>query len=165
MKLRRSLPWLGWALAGVLALSAAGTALAANDASDAKTAAALVAEGGGANEERVERWAKLRNLRPFKRALHGEVTVRSGKDAAGKPQFTNAVFARGEVAELAGDTLRVRSADGVVTSFTLNGDTKLRQRGEDVARDALKPGTAVFAVGTKEGEAVTAVRVILPRKG
>jgi hypothetical protein len=165
MKLQRSMPWLGWALAGVLALSAAGTALAANDASDANTAAALVAQDGGTQEKRVDRWAKLRNLRPFRRALHGEVTVRDGKDAAGKPRFTEAVFARGEVAELSGDTLRVRSADGVVTSFTLNGETKLRRRGNDVARDALKPGTAVFAVGKKDGQAVTAVRVVLPGKG
>ena len=161
MRFRRTLPWLGWALAGVLALSAAGTALASAEGGDAKTAAALLSRDADKQEQRVDRGARLRHLRPFRRAVHGEVTVRTGKDADGKPQFTQAVFARGEVAGLSGDTLQVRSPDGVVTSFTLSGDTKLRRRGEDVDRSALAQGVKVFAVGKKDGQAVRAVRVVV----
>lgn len=161
MKLRRSLPWLGWALAGVLALSVAGTALASADNGDAKAAAAMLSKDGDKQEQHVERLSNLRQVRPFRRGLHGEVTVRGGKDANGKPVFIDAVFARGEVAGLSGDTLSVKSADGVVTAFTLGGDTKLRQRGDDVDRTALKAGVPVFAVGKRDGEAVTAVRVVV----
>jgi hypothetical protein len=164
MKVRRLLPWLGWVLAGVLAVSAAGTALASAEGDDAKAAAALLAKDGDRQEQRVEKQSKLRQLRLLRRGLHGEVTVRGGKDANGKPTFVQAVFARGEVAGLSGDTLSVRSADGVVTAFTLAGDTKLRQRGEDVARSALRAGVPVFAVGKRDGQAVTAVRVVVLAK-
>jgi hypothetical protein len=56
----------------------------------------------------------------------------------------------------------VRSADGFVTTFTLNGDTKFRRPGNRPATRAdVKVGAKVGAHGPKTGETVTARRVVV----
>jgi hypothetical protein len=163
-RLGRRTGWLGWAVAGVLLVSAAGAALAAQDPTTttqapaagtdkpdkAKARAGLFGRGGG--------WRHA--LGP--RVLHGEVTLQT------REGVKTVVMARGKVTALSKDAITVKSSDGVETSFTLNGDTRYGFRNEPAPSAELKVGDTAFVTGEKSGSGATAKRVVsgeLPERG
>ena len=161
--LGRRTRWLGWAVAGVLLVSAGGAALAAQDATTttqapaasadkdrAKARAGALGRGGG--------WRHALG----RRVLHGEVTVQTQEGVK------TLVMASGEVSALSKDAITVKSSDGVETSFTLNGDTRYGFRNEPALSAELKVGDTAFVTGEKSGGGATAKRVVsgeLPERG
>jgi hypothetical protein len=162
--LGRRTGWLGWVVAGVLLVSAAGAALATQDpttttqapaaggtkADKARARAGLLGQGGG--------WRHA--LGP--RVLHGEVTLQT------REGVKTLVMAHGKVTALSKDTITIRSSDGVETSFTLNGDTRFGFRNEPAPSAELKVGEDAFVTGEKSGSGATAKRVVvgdLARRG
>jgi hypothetical protein len=158
-RLGRRTGWLGWAVAGVLLLSAGGAALAAQDATTTtqpgtpradKARAGLLGRGGG--------WGHALG----RRVLHGEVTVQT------REGVKTLVMARGEVSALSGDAVTVKSSDGVETAFRLDGETRYGFRNEPAPRAELKVGDSAFVVGEKSGGGAVARRVVsgdLPQRG
>jgi hypothetical protein len=148
--LGRRTGWLGWAVAGVLLLSAGGAALAAQGSPSTTQAPGPTADrakarmlGGGGWRHGLAR-----------RALHGELTVQTNEGVK------TVVVARGEVSALADDSITVKSSDGVSTSFRIDGDTRFGFRREPDPRAELKVGDTVWAVGDKSGDTTTANNVV-----
>jgi hypothetical protein len=158
--LRRYLPWAGGIVLGLLAAQAVGfTVAGARDtgpqpaggeavAAQAATAAGPLAHRGGL------RWLG-RN-----RMVRAEVTVRTENG------FEQRVFARGDVSAVSSSSVSVKSADGVVTTFALNGETRFRRLPRaDAEREDVKAGTDVVVSGPREGQAITARRVVILPEG
>jgi hypothetical protein len=155
-ELGRRTRWLGWAVAGVLLVSAGGAALAAQDATTttqapgpgpdradkARARAGLLGHGGG--------WRHGLG----RRVLHGEVTVQTQEGVK------TIVMAGGEVTALSGDAITVKSSDGVETSFRIDGDTRFGFRNEPAPSAELKVGEDAFVTGEKSGDRATARRVV-----
>jgi hypothetical protein len=155
-RLGRRTRWLGWAVAGVLLVSAGGAALAAQDATTttqapaaggtkadkARARAGLLGHGGG--------WRHALG----RRVLHGEVTVQT------REGVKTIVMARGEVTALSGDAITVKSSDRVETSFRIDGETRFGFRNEPSPSAELKVGEAAFVAGEKSGDRAVARRVV-----
>jgi hypothetical protein len=146
--------WLGWVVAGVLAVTAGGAALAATGQGAAPGSVATVSEqlaaGQGRKARIIERLAHRK-----RRALHGEVTVKTDEGTK------TVVFARGKVTAVAGSRLTITSEDNVATTFALNGETRFGTRFALQSRDDLKVGVQATAAGEQQGETVTARRVVV----
>jgi hypothetical protein len=149
--LGRRTGWLGWAVAGVLLLSAGGVALAAQDSPSTTQAPAATADRARAGI--LGRGAGWRHGLA-RRALHGELTLQT------KDGVKTVVVARGEVTALADDGITVKSSDGVSTSFGINDDTRFGFRREPDPSAELKVGDTVWVAGTKSGDTVTATNVV-----
>jgi hypothetical protein len=151
------MPWLGWAVAGVLLLGVGGSAVAASLSGGTRPEASAgyaapgvgPALGGFAHRGRGGRWGERAPVR-------GEVTV-PGADNT----FEQIVFARGEVTAISETSLSIKSADGQVTTFALNGDTRYRRGREELKRTDVAVGAQAFASGPRSGQTVTARRVLL----
>jgi hypothetical protein len=149
--LGRRTGWLGWAVAGMLLLSAGGVALAAQDppsTTQAPGAAADKARAGSPGPGGGWRHGLAR------RALHGELTLQT------RDGVRTVVVARGEVTGLTGDSLTVKSSDGVSTSFRIDGETRFGFLREPDPRAELKVGDTVWAAGTMSGDTTTATRIV-----
>jgi hypothetical protein len=146
--------WLGWVVAGVLAVTAGGAALAATGQGAPQGSVATVSEqlaaGQGRKARIIERLAHRK-----RRALHGEVTVKTDEGTK------TVVFARGKVTAVSGSSLTITSEDNVATRFALNGETRFGTRFALQSRDDLKVGVQATAAGEKQGETVTARRVVV----
>jgi hypothetical protein len=164
-RLGRRTGWLGWAVAGVLLLSAGGAALAAQGTGTTTT---TQAQGGSADKADKLR-ARAGGLGRVgfghglgRRVLHGEVTVQTQEGVK------TIVMARGEVTALSKDAITVKSSDGVETSFAIDGDTRYGFRNEPAPTAELKVGEDAFVAGEKSGDRAVAKRVVsgeLPRRG
>jgi hypothetical protein len=162
-RLGRRTGWLGWAVAGVLLVSAGGAALAAQSAtsttqapSATRTADKAKARAGAPGHRVGWRHALGR------RVLHGEVTVQTSDGVK------TLVMARGKVTALSGDAITIRSSDGVETSFAIDGDTRFGFRNQPAPSAELKVGEDAFVAGEKSGDRATAKRVVsgdLARRG
>jgi hypothetical protein len=149
--------WLGWAVAGVLLLSAGGAALAAQGQTTNTTT-----QGQGGSADKADKLrARAGGLGRIgfghglgRRVLHGEVTVQTQEGVK------TLVMASGEVSALSEDTITVKSSDEVDTSFTLNGDTRYGFRNEPAPSAELKVGDTAFVTGEKSGSGATAKRVV-----
>jgi hypothetical protein len=155
-RLGRRTGWLGWAVAGVLLLSAGGAALAAQDATTTTQA-----PGGGADKADKARARAAGALGRGglghglgRRVLHGEVTVQTNEGVK------TIVMARGEVTALSKDAITVKSSDGVETSFGIDGDTRYGFRNEPAQSAELKVGEDAFVTGEKSGDRAVARRVV-----
>jgi hypothetical protein len=151
--------WLGWAVAGVLLVSAGGAALAAQDATTTTQEA-----GAKADKARAGAFGQRGGWRHAlgRRVLHGEVTLQT------KEGVKTVVMARGEVTALSGDAITVKSSDGVQTSFKINGDTRYGFRNEPAPSAQLEVGDSALVAGEKSGDSTTAKRIVsgdLPRRG
>jgi hypothetical protein len=167
-KLGRRTGWLGWAVAGVLLLSAGGAALAAQG-----TGATTTTQGQGGSTDKTDKADKLRARTGAlgrgglghglgRRVLHGEVTVQTQEGVK------TIVMARGEVTALSKDAITVKSSDGVETSFAVDGDTRYGFRNEPAPTAELKVGEDAFVAGEKSGDRAVAKRVVsgeLPQRG
>ena len=143
--------WLGWAVAGVLLVSAGGAALAAQGATTTTQPPGVSADKARARAGALGR-----------RVLHGEVTVQTQEGVK------TLVMAYGTVTALSKDAITVKSSDGVETSFKLDGDTRFGFRNEPAPSAELKAGEDAFVTGEKSGDSTTARRVVsgeLARRG
>jgi hypothetical protein len=162
-RLGRRTGWLGWAVAGVLLVSAGGAALAAQGATTTTQApgGAGVGKADKARAGLLGRGAGLRHGLG-RRVLHGEVTIQTQEGVK------TIVMARGEVTALSGDAITVKSSDGVETSFAIDGDTRFGFRNEPSPTAELKVGEDAFVAGEKSGDRAVAKRVVsgdLARRG
>ena len=152
-RLGRRTGWLGWAVAGVLLLSAGGAALAAQDATTTTQAPCgerRQGQGAGRGAGRGVGWRHALG----RRVLHGEVTVQTQEGVK------TIVMARGEVTALSKDAITVKSSDGVETSFGIDGDTRYGFRNETAPTAELKVGEDAFVTGEKSGDRAVAKRVV-----
>ena len=152
-RLGRRTGWLGWAVAGVLVVSAGGAALAAQDATTTTQAPSV---GAGRDKARAGALGRAGGWRHAlgRRVLHGEVTVQT------KEGVKTIVMARGEVTALSGEAITVKSSDGVETSFKIDGDTRFGFRNEPDPSAELKVGEDAFVAGEKSGDSAVAKRVV-----
>jgi hypothetical protein len=154
-RLGRRTTWLGWAVAGVLLVSAGGAALAAQDATTT-TQAPSGSIGKDRDKARAGLLGRAGGWRHAlgRRVLHGEVTVQTNEGVK------TIVMARGEVAALSGDAITIKSSDGVETSFRIDGDTRFGFRNEPDPTAELKVGDDAFVAGEKSGDRAVARRVV-----
>ena len=165
---RQPLAWLGWALAAVLLVGVGGSALAAGlsggggpGAAGGPPAAPAV-EGAGPAIAGAFRCGRFpRACRAAARApVRGELTV----PVPGKPgTFEQVVFARGEVTAVSATSISVKSADGQVTTFSVNGDTRFRRGRDEIAASDVTVGSRALVSGPRSGQSITARRVHLAR--
>ena len=162
MQMRRGFGLLGWSLAGVMAIGAAGTAYAATS-SPAQLAAATTgapAASASATPSHAKHAKHHHHPRPAKRnafpGIEGAYTVHR------KAGYTQVDYARGTVSSLNGSTLVVKSANGATTTFQLASATKYGVRGHKEVMTDLHAGEKVFAVGTGATGAITATHVTVP---
>jgi hypothetical protein len=157
--LGRRTGWLGWAVAGVLLLSAGGVALAAQDTTS--TTQAGVDKGDRAAGF-LGHGRRGLGHGLGRRVLHGEVTLQT------REGVKTIVVARGEVTALSGQEITVKSSDEVSTAFKLDGDTRYGFRNEPAPNAELQVGDSAWVVGERSGDTVTARRVLsgeLPQRG
>jgi Domain of unknown function (DUF5666) len=161
----RRAAWLGWVLAGVLALSAGGAAFAATQKSSGSdqqarglgfALGALDPNGNGIAGRvggRVRFGGGL-GARFGGRTLHGQATVQTQNGVK------TYVFANGKVTALSGSSITVTSSDNVATTFAINGDTRYGFQNFSQPRAELKTGQTAWVVGTKSGDTNTATRIV-----
>jgi hypothetical protein len=162
--LGRRTSWLGWAVAGVLLVSAAGAALAAQTTTSTTQAPSATRTADKANKARAGAPGHRVGWRHAlgRRVLHGEVTVQTPEGVK------TLVMARGQVTALSRDAITIRSSDGVETSFAIDGDTRFGFRNQPAPSAELKVGEDAFVAGEKSGDRATAKRVVsgdLARRG
>jgi hypothetical protein len=165
-RLGRRTGWLGWAVAGVLLLSAGGAALAAQGQGTTTTTQGQGGSADKADKARARAGGLGRGVGLGhglgRRVLHGEVTVQTQEGVK------TIVVARGEVTALSKDAITVKSSDGVETSFSVDGDTRYGFRNEPAPTAELKVGEDAFVAGEKSGDRAVAKRVVsgeLERQG
>ena len=163
-RLGRPTGWLGWAVAGVLLVSAGGAALAAQSATSTTQAPSAIRTADKANKARAGAPGHSVGWRQAlgRRVLHGEVTVQTPEGVK------TLVMARGQVTALSKDAVTVKSSDGVETSFGIDGDTRFGFRNEPAPSAELKVGEDAFVAGEKSGDRAVAKRVVsgdLARRG
>jgi len=152
-RLGRRTSWLGWVVAGVLLVSAAGAALAAQGATTTTQGPAASADKTRARAGTIGRGGGWRHALG-RRVLHGEVTVQT------KEGVKTLVMASGQVTALSKDAVTVRSSDGVQTSFGIDGDTRFGFRNQPAPSAELKVGEDAFVAGEQSGDRATAKRIV-----
>jgi hypothetical protein len=159
------MPWLGWVVAGVLLLGVGGTAVAGGlaggdpavpDEQQARAAGMAAAGGPGLAGPAHVGHRGHRGRWGARGPVRGELTVPRADGS-----FEQVVFARGEVTAISATSLSIRSADGTVTTFTLDGDTRYRRGRDQVERGDVTGGAQALAVGPRDGQTITARRVLL----
>jgi hypothetical protein len=130
----------------VLGLTAGGIAWAESASSPAPASATAAASQSASVTDR--HGMRLRGL--GKRVLHGEVVLQTRKG------FVTAVIARGTVTAVDANSISVKSADGVTTTFTIDAKTKARSAGKVVPVANVHQGDTVGVLGVKNGSAVVA---------
>jgi hypothetical protein len=154
--LGRRTRWLGWAVAGVLLVSAGGAALAAQDAASTTQEPAASVDKADKAKARVGLLGRGAGWRHTlgRRVLHGEVTLET------RQGVKTLVMARGEVTALSDNAITVKSSDGVETSFAINDDTRFGFRNEPDPSAELKVGEDAFVAGEKSADRAVARRVV-----
>jgi hypothetical protein len=175
-RLGRHAAWLGWVVAGVLALSVGGVAVAANNGSSdrgsdtpqvqdlvfplAQDVQQAPDQSGKPDDKQGPAHGRLLGLRGDKlgrvggKLLHSETTVQT---ADGPKTF---VVARGTVTAVSGSSITITSSDKVATAFAINGDTRYGFQNFKQPQAQLRTGQTAVAVGTKSGGSATATRII-----
>ena len=153
-RLGKRMGWLGWVVAGVLAVSAGGVAFAATSSGSSTTTTQSSGPAGGAHLK-----LRLGLGRLGGRALHGDDTVQT------KNGTREVVLARGTVsAYTAGSSITITSSDHATTTFAINGDTRYGFHNFSQPEASLKTGETALVIGTKSGGATTATRIIVVQK-
>jgi hypothetical protein len=152
-RLGRGTGWLGWVVAGVLLVSAAGAALAAQGATTTTQGSTATADKTKARAGALGRAGGWRHALG-RRVLHGQVTVLT------KDGVKTLVMAYGQVTALSKDAVTVKSSDGVETSFGIDGATRFGFRSEPAPSTELKVGEDAFVAGEKSGDRAVAKHVV-----
>lgn len=123
------------------------------------TTAKPKAEGKKADEKKAgEKKAGEKKHRDLTtRALHGEVTL-GGKKAR------VVVFQRGTVDKVSASSITVKSKDGFTATYSVAETTKIRQAKTTIKATDIKTADRVRVLGPKDGETVTATRIIVAAK-
>jgi hypothetical protein len=175
-RLGRHAAWLGWVVAGALALSVGGVAFAANNSSSdrgsntpqvhdlvfplAQEMQQAPNQSGKPGDKQGAVGRRLLGLRGGKlgmvggNLLHSETTVQT---ANGPKTF---VVARGTVTALSGSSITITSSDKVATTFAINGDTRYGFQNFKQPQAQLRTGQTALGVGTKSSGSATATRII-----
>ncbi len=162
--------WTAVATIGFLAVT--GIALAAPTFTQATTSAASPSPSGSAGPEgkpgKADRPGKGprpgkgnggAHLRALGRMLHGEAVVR---DKDGK--FVTVYTQRGEVTAVSATSITLKSADGFVSTYAINAETKIGKErtageiadikvGDEAGVVAVKSGGSKLAKGIRAGDA------------
>jgi hypothetical protein len=139
-------------------------ALAAVDESAGSSAGSADSDGSAAPDEtaapgnRRGRHRHPLRARRFFRGVHGEATVRT------KNGFAQVSWQRGLVTAVSGNSLTVRSADGVSRQWAVNQNTKIRKKGAKVSPSGLAVNDWVFVIGNLSGSARTARAAVVPKR-
>jgi hypothetical protein len=165
--LGRRMAWLGWVVAGILALSVGGAAFAATQQSSgtdpqpqklgyafAQATATTNGNGKGVPGGRPRFGRGLGGAKFPGRALHGEATVQTDN---GTKTY---VFANGTVSALSGTSITIKSSDNVSTTFAINSDTRYGFQNFSQPQAELKTGQTARVIGTKSGDTNTATRIV-----
>jgi hypothetical protein len=152
-RLGRHMGWLGWVVAGVLAVSAGGVALATTGQSTSTSTTQTTVAGRDRHDRAglPGRWG----WRSGRRALHGEVTFQT------RDGVRTVVFARGQVTAVSESSVTVTSSDKVATTFALTADTRYGTRRRSQAKGDLKVGVQAGVWGLKSGGGANASRVVI----
>jgi predicted lipid-binding transport protein (Tim44 family) len=170
-RLGRHAAWLGWVVAGVLALSAGGVAFAANNdrashdeapLRDLVFAQAQSTQPNQGNQQDKNGGRAFGGLRRGLLAgklgggelLHSETTLQT------KDGVKTFVVARGQVTALSGSSITITSSDKVATTFAINGDTRYGFQNFKQPQAQLRNGQTAVAIGTRSGDTTTATRII-----
>ena len=174
-RLGRHAAWLGWVVAGVLALSAGGVAFAANNdrasndqapVRDLVFAQAQTTQPNQGNQNASPQDKHGRRAFPGLRRgllagklgggqlLHSETTVQT------KDGVKTFVVARGQVTALSGSSITITSSDKVATTFAINGDTRYGFQNFKQPEAQLRTGQTAVAIGTRSGSSTTANRIL-----
>ena len=78
--------------------------------------------------------------------LHGEATVKA-PDGSTKVVVTQS----GDITDISGTAITVKSSDGYVATYTVDKDTRISLNGTDGTASSLKKGDTVHVVGTQSG--------------
>lgn len=161
MKTMRRLGKRGTVVTGVVltgALVAGGaTAFAASGNSSSGTSSKPAATGqhkAGKAKQRRER----RALRLILRTVHGQVTVKNHKTGA----YVVREWQRGQVTAVNGDTLTVRSPDGVSWTWSVTKNATITRGGKRIAESTVHSGDSVVMAGHRSGSTNDAGRVFAP---
>lgn len=98
--------------------------------------------------------ARLRGMR----GIHGEATVKTKNGG-----FREVAFERGVIQSVSGQDVVVRSADGTTWTWTLAGNTAVRDQGKKATASSLASGDRVFVAGPQSGSTRTARVIIVPK--
>ena len=141
------------ALAGVLT---AGVAMAdptpTPTSGPTPSASAAPTPGGSTSKGAGKRHRDLAH-----RALHGEVTL-------GDKKHRVVDFQRGTVSAVSDSAIRVHSADGFDATYVVNAKTSVRVAKAKAAIGDVAAGDRVRVVATRNGQTLTADRVVDRRK-
>jgi hypothetical protein len=141
----------------VLGLTAGGIAWAESSTAPTVRQLAPAAANASADDSAVDADAAGpgERLRGFgKRVVHGEVVLQTKKG------FVTAVIARGTVTAIDGDSMTVKSPDGVTSNFSIDQKTRARSDGKKIAISAIHVGDKVGVLGVKAGSAAPLARMI-----
>jgi len=172
-RLGRHAAWLGWVVAGVLALSAGGVAFAANNDRASHDEAPLrdlvftQAQSTQPNQgnQQDKNGGRARAFPGLRRGLlagklggggllHSETTLQT------KDGVKTFVVARGQVTALSGSSITITSSDKVATTFAINGDTRYGFQNFKQPQAQLRNGQTAVAIGTRSGNTTTATRIL-----
>jgi hypothetical protein len=137
--------------AAVLAAGGAATVAVADSGTAGTPATATTASAAAASPA-----AHPARDRRIARAIHGEFVVRTANG------YRTLDVQRGTVTAVSGSSLTVRSDDGFIGSYSVNGDTVVHHGREKVAISTVKVGDKVRVVAGVDGETRTARRVFVP---
>lgn len=126
-----------------------GTALSA-----AVNATGSASPGTGKAGARRTGLARLRALR----GVHGEVTVRT------KNGFRELAWERGLIESVNAQDIVVRSPDGTTWTWTLAGNTTVRDKGAKGSTSSLAGGDQVLVAGQQNGSTRTARVIVIPKR-
>jgi hypothetical protein len=93
----------------------------------------------------------------FGRIVRGDVTILK-RDAT----TLDAHFERGEITAKTSDSVTLKSADNVSTTFKVGPDTRIRVERKAATVDDLKVGDKVLAVGNKSASGYDALLIRVP---
>ncbi len=165
---RKALRWsAGIAAAAVLAGGGAiaGVAVAGQGSQPANQGPALSAAvntaaspspgtGGAKSGARKRALARLRALR----GVHGEATYKT------KNGFREIAWERGVIQSVSSQDVVVRSTDGTTWTWTLAGNTAVRDQGKKASASSLAGGDTVLVAGPESGSTRTARVIVVPKK-
>ena len=165
---RKALRWsAGVAAAAVLAGGGAiaGAVVADHGSQPASqgadlSAAVSTATSPGAGTAQAKAGARRRapdRLRAL-RGIHGEATVKTKKG------FHELAWERGLIESVNSQDVVVRSADCTTWTWTLAGNTAIRDQGKKGSTSSLANGDPVLVAGPQRGSTRTARVIIIPKK-
>ena len=138
-------------VASLAVLGGVGATLAYADPSS-PTPTPSASASANPSQKPVKEKGERRGL--LRRALHGEITLGGDKHRV-------VVFQRGEVTQVSGTAIAIRSEDGFSATYVLDADLRVRQDQQDAKIADVKVGTMVRVLATKQDSTLTARRIVL----